>query len=142
MGGDDYDPETIVLVPELLSIGSTIFSDNNNNGVQDPGEDSLGSGSTTGKVVTVELYDANTGALVAVTTTDANGSYFFGNLPAGDYVVEFTPPASLPVSSTPTNTADDQVDGDDNGIQQDTNGDGLTDGVISSPVITLSLIHI
>ena len=138
MGGDDYDPETIVLVPELLSIGSTIFSDNNNNGVQDPGEDSLGSGSTTGKVVTVELYDANTGGLVAVTTTDANGSYFFGNLPAGDYVVEFTPPASLPVSSTPTNTADDQVDGDDNGIQQDTNGDGLTDGVISSPVITLA----
>ena len=138
MGGDDFDPETIVLEEELLSIGSTIFSDNNNNGIQDPGEDSLGSGSTAGKVVTVELFDANTGALIATTTTDADGSYFFGNLPAGDYIVEFTPPASLPVSSTPTNTADDQTDGDDNGIQQDTNGDGLTDGVISSPVITLA----
>ena len=44
----------------------------------------------------------------------------------------------MPDSSTPTNTSDDDVDGDDNGSQQDTDGDGQTDGVITSPVITLS----
>jgi len=131
----------IELIPcdtPLLSIGSTVFSDDNNNGIQDPGEDSLGSGSKAGKVVVLDLYDAATGALVATTTTDANGSYLFQNLPPGDYYIEFVPPASLPVSSTPTNTADDGVDGDDNGSQSDSNGDGLTDGVITSPVITLA----
>ncbi len=136
-GADDEDPEEI-MVTHSLSIGSTVFSDDNNNGIQDPGEDSLGSGSKAGKSVTLELYDATTGALVATTTTDANGSYLFDNLAPGDYYIEFFPPASLPVSSTTTSTADDQVDGDDNGIQQDSNGDGLTDGVISSPVITLA----
>jgi len=138
-GNDDNGDMTIDfgLVP-LMSIGSTVFSDDNNNGIQDPGEDSLGSGSTAGKAVMLELYDAVTGALVATTTTDANGSYIFDNLLPGDYYIEFTPPASLPTSSTPTNTADDQVDGDDNGMQQDLDGDGVTDGPITSPVITLA----
>ena len=120
------------LVP-TLSIGSTVFSDDNNNGVQDPGELTIGE---KGKTVTLNLLDTN-GNVVATTTTDANGSYVFDNLLPGDYIVEFIPPANLPVSSTQTSPNDDDVDGDDNGIQQDTDGDGLTDGVISSPVITL-----
>ena len=125
---------TVIETTECLSIGSTIFYDDNNNGVQDPGEEGLGS---KGKSVTVELLDA-AGNLVADTQTDANGNYFFGGLEAGDYIVQFMPPASATVSSTPTNTNDDQTDGDDNGVQNDTNGDGLTDGLITSPVITLS----
>ena len=120
-------------VVPLLSLGNTVFSDDNNNGVQDPGELTIGE---KGKTVTLNLLDTN-GNVVATTTTDANGSYVFDNLLPGDYIVEFTPPANLPVSSTQTSPNDDDVDGDDNGIQQDTDGDGLTDGVISSPVITL-----
>ena len=121
------------LVP-LLSIGSTVFSDDNNNGVQDPGEQNVGE---KGKTIELSLFDA-AGNLVATTTTDAEGSYFFDGLLPGDYVVEFVPPVSLPVSSMTTNTNDDGTDGDDNGMQNDTDGDGLTDGVITSPVITLT----
>ena len=121
----------------LVSIGSTVFYDDNNNGLRDPGEESLGT-KTDGKAVEIELFDASTGELVAVTTTDANGSYIFQNLLPGDYFVQFMPPASAPVSSGPTNTSDDQTDDDDNGSQQDTNGDGLTDGLITSPVINLA----
>ena len=105
---DDSDDEPVE--PRLLSLGSTVFSDDNNNGIQDPGELTLGA---KGKTVTLDLFDANTGALVATTTTDPQGSYIFMNLIPGDYFVEIAnPPASLPVSSTPTSTADDNVDGD------------------------------
>ena len=79
----------------LGSIGSTVFSDDNNNGIQDPGEDNVGE---KGKTILITLLDA-AGNVVATTTTDANGSYVFDNLLPGDYVVEFIPPASSPVSS-------------------------------------------
>jgi len=98
----DPDSENVDagLVP-LMSIGSTVFSDDNNNGVQDPGELTVGE---KGKTITLDLFDA-AGNLVATTMTDANGSYIFPNLDPGDYTVSFMPPASLPVSSTTTNTA-------------------------------------
>ena len=121
------------LVP-LGSIGSTVFHDENNNGQLDPGEETV---ADKGKTVELTLLDT-AGNVIATTTTDANGSYVFDNLLPGDYIVEFIPPASLPVSSGPTDTQDNQQDDDDNGIQQDTNGDGITDGPITSPVITLS----
>jgi uncharacterized repeat protein (TIGR01451 family) len=134
--GDDDDEDGVSIEIEYLSIGSTIFSDDNNNGIQDANELSVGE---KGKTIVLELVDANTGNVIATTTTDANGRWLFDGLAPGDYIVQFTPPASLPMSSTPTSTADDNVDGDDNGIQMDTNGNGLTDGLITSPVITLSL---
>jgi len=127
--------EVLVEVRACMSLGSTIFYDDNNNGTQDSNELGLGSKD---KSVTVELIDANTGALVADTQTDTNGDYLFTDLLDGDYIVQFMAPASAPVSSTVTNTADDQTDGDDNGSQIDNDGDGLTDGLIQSPVITLS----
>ena len=117
----------------LMSIGSTVFSDDNNNGVLDPGEQTIGQ---KGKTITLTLLDA-AGNVVATTTTDSDGSYEFNNLVPGDYIVEFLPPVSSPVSSTGS-APDDGVDGDDNGIQQDTDGDGLTDGVIQSALIVLA----
>ncbi len=128
---------TMVVRP-CLSIGSTVWSDDNNNGAQDLGEESIGSGSKIDKAVVLELYDASNGALISTTQTDSNGSYLFGGLLPGNYYIEFTPPASLPVSSTGAR-GDDGVDGDDNGMQSDTNGDGITDGVISSPILQLAL---
>ena len=133
---DNFGDNTIDfgLIP-LVSVGSTVFIDDNNNGVQDPGEEGIDS---KGKTVTLELVDANSGQVVATTTTTADGSYLFDNLLPGDYFIQFIAPDTAPVSSTTDFDADDQVDGNDNGTQQDTDGDGLTDGLITSNVFTLS----
>ena len=102
-----------------VSIGSTVFEDPNNNGVQDGGESGIAG-------VAVELFDpgtdeiAQTGDdfLIVSSVTDGMGNYFFGGLPPRNYYIRVpTPPAGLPLSSTPTSTADDRTDGDDNGIQ-------------------------
>ena len=64
--------------------------------------------------------------------TNADGDYFVGGLEPGDYIVYIpTPDADNSISSTPTDTADNQEDGDDN-------GDQATDGAaVTSPVISL-----
>ena len=109
---DDFGDNTVDFgLVQLGAIGSTVFSDDNNNGQLDPGEETLGE---KGKTININLLDAN-GNVVATTTTDANGSYVFDMLLPGDYVVSFTPPVSLPVSSGPTDTNDNQQDDDDNG---------------------------
>ncbi|ADV45310.1 SdrD B-like domain-containing protein [Nitratifractor salsuginis] len=102
----------------VVSIGSTVFYDNNNNGLQDAGEAAIPG-------VTVNLYrDADAdghpdGAAIKTMQTDDEGNYFFDNLEPGHYVVGIVPPADAPTSSSPavTDTHDDQKDGDDNGIQ-------------------------
>jgi len=132
--GNTTTAQQVMKEKPCMSIGSTVFIDDNNNGVQDPSEPGI---SDKGKSVEITLINADTGETVGTTTTDNNGDYFFEFLPEGNYIVQFTPPASIPVSSTTTSNTDDNVDGDDNGSQQDTNGDGLTDGLITSPVIAL-----
>jgi uncharacterized repeat protein (TIGR01451 family) len=74
-------------------IGDTIFLDTNNNGVPDIGEGLEG--------VYIRLFSLTGNALIASSTTNENGSYFFGNLPAGNYVVRVDT-ANLPqgVSNT------------------------------------------
>ncbi|MEM9302343.1 MAG: SdrD B-like domain-containing protein [Pseudomonadota bacterium] len=119
-----------------VSIGSTVFEDPDNDGRQ--GLDEAGIPG-----VVVLLYGAGPDGLVgggddilvAETATDAAGDYFFDNLPPGDYYIELpTPPAGSPLSSTPTSTADDGVDGDDNGAQPDGAG-----GLVRSPVVRLAV---
>lgn len=63
--------------PAPLEIGNRVWADNNDNGVQDPGEPPLAG-------VVVTLHDA-TGAQIAQTVTDANGHYLFNdsNVPGG-----------------------------------------------------------
>lgn len=137
---DDHDPELLSI--DSVSIGSTIFIDDNNNGLQDLPTDMGISG------VTVELLlDANGNGMIdpgettpiATTMTNANGDYYFGMLLPGNYVVQIPtvnygsgePLEMLGVSSIPTNTLDDATDGDDNGIQS---GAFTT---VRSPVIEL-----
>jgi protocatechuate 3,4-dioxygenase beta subunit len=81
-------------------IGDTIFLDRDGNGTPDEGEGLEG--------VVVNLRDAN-GDIVGQTTTDENGNYFFGGLPAGDYTVEVDQ-TTLPEGVS--NTVDPD-DGDD-----------------------------
>ncbi|HSY16523.1 MAG TPA: SdrD B-like domain-containing protein, partial [Jatrophihabitantaceae bacterium] len=54
-----------------LEIGNRVWKDLNNNGIQDAGEPGIAN-------VTVQLLDHN-GTVVATTTTDANGNYYFNN---------------------------------------------------------------
>ena len=86
------------------SIGDTIYFDQDGNGVQDPGEVGLPD-------VAVELqidFDGDgTFDHTINTTTDANGNYTFGNLPASDYVVTVTPPGGTDQTADPDATLDD-----------------------------------
>lgn len=129
---------------ELVSVGSTVFADNNNNGIMDGSDAGIPN-------VVVELIDPGKDAVFGTTDdfvyetleTDAFGNYFFDRLPQGQYKVripasEFTAGEPLEEylnSSTTTITVDDNgaVDGDDNGIQ--TGGKATQ---VLSPAFTLA----
>lgn len=64
-------------------LGDFVWYDLNSNGLQDAGEAGVPG-------VTVQLFNATTGALVATRTTDGNGLYLFTGLATGSYVVAFT----------------------------------------------------
>ncbi|NDY93734.1 SdrD B-like domain-containing protein, partial [Ideonella livida] len=74
---------------QTATLGDTVFVDADADGVQDAGEAGLGG-------VTVTLRDA-AGAVVATTTTDANGQYRFEVLP-GTYSVGVSAPAGYSIS--------------------------------------------
>lgn len=60
-------------------IGDTIYLDRDGSNTPDAGEGLEG--------VTVYLYDSSGLILLATTTTNENGNYSFGNVPAGTYIV-------------------------------------------------------
>jgi len=124
--GDIFDNLTVDFgFTEYVSLGSTLFYDNDNDGMQGTGETGIAN-------IVVELLDA-TGTVVMTTTTDVNGDYLFDELMPSDYQVRVpTAPADAPTSSTLTDMADNQEDGDDNGDQP-----GGVFAATTSPVITL-----
>lgn len=85
-GDPEPDPNTNLSVDlgvfRKFSIGNVVFNDLNNNGTQDSGDGGIAN-------VSVRLLnpDANN-ALIATTTTNAQGQYLFSNLAPGNYVVE------------------------------------------------------
>ncbi len=111
-----------------MSLGTTVFADVNNNGVQDPGEGGIAG-------VTVHLYAANGTTILATTTSDADGNVVFPGLAEGDYIigVDYGSPAlagqhssdDIATSGTPEST-----DGDDNGVTP-------VGTIVQSNVITL-----
>lgn len=72
-----YDP---------LSVGGKAWVDSDGDGFQDSGEPALAG-------VGVALLDEMTQTTLASTTTAANGTYVFNNLPVGSYVIAFTAPS-------------------------------------------------
>jgi hypothetical protein len=112
--------------PQPIQIGNRIWNDLNGNGIQDANE-------TTSPVAAgtiVSLY-TSTGVLVATTTTDAAGNYYFSTLttadprkpatwtgvgstilPGFDYRIEFAVPAGFQV--TKNDAASNTVDNIDN----------------------------
>jgi len=144
---DDFDLARVSI--ETVSLGSTVFLDNNNDGLQNGTDAGI-------PMVEVQLFDAATmmpvltdanGARVltageaAPTLTDPDGNYHFTNLIPGDYYVVIpTTPTAAPISSNTTGIAfmetdpDDNLDNDDEGIQA--GGSGMS---VSSDTITLAL---
>lgn len=97
---------TVTVVPDpcpVGSIGNFVWKDDNENGLQDPGEPGV-------KGVTVRLYNCYDNTLVATTTTDGNGAYLFSNLEVEHaYYVEFdqsTLPANGKFTSANTGSND------------------------------------
>ncbi|SKB07238.1 Putative Ig domain-containing protein [Prosthecobacter debontii] len=98
-----------------MKIGNLVWNDVNNNGAKDSGEAGIDG-------VTMKLFlggeDPTTATPAATTTTSGGGLYTFSDLSPGQYFVYIqTPPASYPLSSSVTDTADNSQDNDDNGIQ-------------------------
>ena len=86
------------------SLGDFVWRDQNQNGVQDAGEPGIPG-------VEVQLLDSPGGSLLATTVTDANGNYQFLDLPPGDYVARFVPPAGY-VFTVPNAGGDPTKDSD------------------------------
>ncbi|MGH1505186.1 MAG: SdrD B-like domain-containing protein, partial [Acidimicrobiales bacterium] len=85
----------------LGTIGDTVYSDTDGDGVQDAGEPGLAS-------VTVELLNG-TGVVIATDVTDAAGDYGFADLPAADYTVRVDG-STLPAGVTQTDDRDAILD--------------------------------
>ena len=82
--GDDLDESVVVNapVPQLGAISGVVFQDNNNDGIQDPGE--LG---IAGVQVVLTGTDVFGNPVQVTVLTDANGAYSFDGLTEGVYTV-------------------------------------------------------
>ena len=136
--GDGFTDVDAGLVPELApaSLGDTVWSDDDADGIQDVGEAGIAG-------VVVNLFgpgpDGVVGtaddALLDTTTTDASGNYEFVELPAGDYAVEVELPADHVVTFTDQGT-DDTSDSD---VDRTT---GVTSAITLAPGDTVTNVDI
>jgi len=85
----ETNDEACVPLIQKVSIGSTVFKDLNNDGKQS------GAGETGIAGLTVTLYAEDGKTVIATTTTDNDGNYFFDELSEGKYVVGVTPNADI-----------------------------------------------
>ncbi|MEM9283874.1 MAG: SdrD B-like domain-containing protein [Verrucomicrobiota bacterium] len=92
------------LSPEAFAQNNTVsgvvFIDTDGDGEPDPGEP-IEAGAT------VQLFDSN-GNLVATTTSGADGSYTFTNIPSGTFSLSFTYSSGVSVSSQPFSVQEGQ----------------------------------
>ncbi len=100
----DKDAGLIFQQPITASLGNRVWLDANENGLQDPGEVGVAN-------VAVSLLDIS-GNIVRSTFTNANGEYYFTDLPAGDYLIQVTPP--LGYAFTLRDAGSDEKDSDVN----------------------------
>ncbi|MGB9738108.1 SdrD B-like domain-containing protein, partial [Chloroflexus sp.] len=100
-GENDLDWDMGLFV--FAAIGDRVWSDTNNNGIQDAGEPGVSG-------VQVRLYRPGSSVPVAMTTTNGSGVYTFTNLVPDDYYVEFSLPSGYRAS--PRDQGDDTLDSD------------------------------
>jgi len=104
LASGDNDPTWDMGLYQPASVGNVVWHDVNGNGVQDTGESGIGN-------VTVTLYRAD-GSMVGSTTTAADGSYSFTNLPPGEYYLVFSNLPSGYVFTAADQGGDDAADSD------------------------------
>jgi len=128
----DYDEADFGYVKlDPVNLGNLVWHDANNDGL-------VGTGETGIDGIDVELYkagdDPTADMPVATDTTSGGGFYSFDDLTPGQYFVYIpNAPADFPLSSTPTDGADNQEDNDDNGDQP-----GGFNTPTQSPIVTLA----
>ncbi|MFK8162084.1 MAG: SdrD B-like domain-containing protein, partial [Lewinella sp.] len=127
--------DPVIMVPvNCLSIGSTVFTDIDNDATYEPSDGEMGIPNVSLTLLTETTPGSGVfDSIVAMTMTDASGDYFFGGLDEGNYQISIpTTPDGFPLSSTnnvpPVDATGDDMD---SGIQTAT-GDPVT-----SPVIML-----
>ena len=117
----------------LCSLGSMVWNDLDNDGLQDAGEPGIAG-------VVLDLY-LNDTTLWATTTTAADGTFFFHDLPPGSWTVRVPAAnfatggalAATPATGGTVVNLDNQTDGDNNALQP---GGLFTEA--RSPAITLT----
>ncbi len=122
------------------SLGNQVFTDINNNGIQDAGEVGVAG-------VVVELYlDANNDGIISgaeltpvqTTRTNGTGGYIFSNLDAGNYQVGFS---MLPTGYTLSGKdlgADDTKDSDGNILGAAVSGNTAISGKTYSNLVSIA----
>lgn len=98
----DCDVRTEPLVHEGEHLGNLVWLDQNEDGIQSPGERGVAG-------VCVNLYD-DKGNLIAESSTDSNGYYGFPVEAGENYQVEFVQPVEMNFS--PANIGDERFDSD------------------------------
>lgn len=113
-----------------LGLGNIVFIDLNENGTKEYYEPGISG-------LTVKLYadndgnNAADGAAVATLTTADDGTYYFGGLAAGKYIVSVALPNGLSQGDNGNATPDDNQNSDNNGIR-------TVNGEVYSNYITLT----
>jgi hypothetical protein len=117
------DPTIDAGIVPTYAIGDYVWSDTDQDGIQDAGETGIAN-------VVVTLTDASgnpvnhiNGTPVTTTQTDGSGKYHFDQLPEGDYVVKFTAPIGTTITGASA--------GSDRTLDSNPNGAGV------SPVVHL-----
>jgi uncharacterized repeat protein (TIGR01451 family) len=119
---DNLGGPVITQVSALGAIKGTVYKDLNRNGKQDANEPGVA-----GVIVTVR---SPSGAVLATTTSDANGVYTFANLPSGSgYTVSFGYGTNPQGMTNPAGTQQDPLSGNSNGLQTITGITVLDDNV-------------
>jgi hypothetical protein len=114
-----------------VNVGNTVYYDKNNNGLKDASDNGIVG-------ATVKLYaDANNdnvadGAALATTTTSTTGTYNFGNLYPGNYIVGVNIPSGYAVVTTNGGDPDNNIDNDNNGTNTSVAGE------VKSSAVTLT----
>lgn len=114
----DVDILSACSKPLMTSLGSIVWHDVDNDGIQDAGEVGLAGAEVSlwvdNGTGTFQAATETNGKAVANTITTADGLYYFNNLPAGIYRVRVKPPSGYVPSLIQNTTADNNIEDDSN----------------------------
>jgi len=123
MGSNNHTFDFGFSPKQIVSIGSLIWEDENNNGLQDDSEKGIPD-------VNVTLLDANGTVMTnpVMQTTGVDGQYYFSGLDEGSYSVLVSPPSGMGYLPCTTQNGNDNDDtGNDSNIKS-SNGNEYTSG--------------